>query len=102
MTDHPQPQVTLPADKSKVPISGAKSPMKFTHSKWQILAVIGSTGMVGLLTALTLPFQMSVAATLMVFCIGMWITSLVPAYWTALKIRYSARCALFYSEASNS
>ncbi|WP_419905151.1 SLC13 family permease [Kiloniella sp.] len=56
----------------------------------QITGVIVSTGMVGLLTAHTLPFQMSAAATLMVCCIGLWITSLAPAYWTALAFFLAA------------
>lgn len=55
-----------------------------TNRMWRIIGILTVTGITGLTAAIFLPAPMAGAVALLVFCISMWATAVVPEYWPAL------------------
>lgn len=54
------------------------------NRRWRIIGVLAVTGISGSTAAILLPAPMAGAVVLLVFCISMWATAVVPEYWPAL------------------
>lgn len=79
-----QPRSVAPPQKSSNQTQGPGWAIVSFGRRRQIILVAAMTGVAAPVLIAVLPTPMAIAATLGVFCIGMWSTGAVPEYWPAL------------------
>lgn len=77
---HPQQDRSMISDRTQASMDTQVS----STPTWRIIGILVAAGCVGALLSLHLPMPMAGTAALVVFCIGMWATAVVPEYWPAL------------------
>ncbi|MDX5593259.1 SLC13 family permease [Pseudovibrio sp. SPO723] len=73
-----------PASRSNAPATQVALSTFSAAQKVQLSIILAASAGVGLLTASALTPSMAAACALVVFCIGMWATAVVPLHWTSL------------------